>query len=106
MTRHRWADLLDEGPAGLLAALTASVQADLRDAADALHRNDARCIGNVAHRLKGSARLAGDERAIALCASLEAAGQSAQLADMKRGRELLEEIGRVFGEALRTRGSP
>ncbi|MEX3933575.1 Hpt domain-containing protein [Paraburkholderia phymatum] len=101
MTR-RWSDVFDEGPADLLVILTTSVYADLRDAADALAKDDALRIGYVAHRLKGSARLTDDKRAIALCASLEAAAQSG---DMKHAQLLLEEIERVFREAMHTRDS-
>jgi HPt (histidine-containing phosphotransfer) domain-containing protein len=99
---HSWADIFDEGPADLFAILIASMRADLRAAADALRQSDALRIGYLAHRLKGSARLADDRRAIALCASLEAAAQSG---DMKQAELLLEKIERVFGEAMSARGS-
>ncbi|SIT43224.1 Hpt protein [Paraburkholderia piptadeniae] len=101
MTR-RWSDIFDEGPADLFAILRASVRADVRDAADALRRSDASRISYVAHRLNGSARLADDKQAVALCVSLEAAAQSG---DMKHAKLLLDEIERVFDEALHTRGS-
>ncbi|GJH06264.1 Hpt domain-containing protein [Paraburkholderia terrae] len=95
-----WTRVLAEGPGDLQAMLLQSVRADLRAAFDALARDDASRVAYLAHRLKGSARLAGDERAVALCASLE---KAAQEGDIARVRLLLMQARRAFDIALRAR---
>jgi HPt (histidine-containing phosphotransfer) domain-containing protein len=92
-----WARALDEAPDDLAAMLKQSVRADLRAASDALETGDARRIASIAHRLKGSARLIDDGRAMVWCASLERAGQAGNLQGVGR---LLEEVERAFDAAL------
>jgi HPt (histidine-containing phosphotransfer) domain-containing protein len=95
-----WTCVLAEGPGDLQAMLPQSVYADLRAAFDALALDDASRVAYLAHRLKGSARLAGDERAVALCALLE---KSVQEGDLAHVRLLLMLAGRAFDIALRAR---
>jgi HPt (histidine-containing phosphotransfer) domain-containing protein len=98
-----WARVLAEGPGDLQTMLLQNVQADLRAAFDAVDLDDASRVAYLAHRLKGSARLAGDEPALALCASLE---KVAQAGDIGHVRLLLMQAERAFGIALRARGDP
>jgi len=96
-----WKHVLAERPGDLQAILRESVCADLSAAFDAVDLDDVARVAYLAHRLKGSARLAGDEPALTLCASLEMA---AQAGDIARVRLLLMSAGRAFDIALRARG--
>lgn len=96
-----WARVLAEGPGDLHAMLLQSVYADLRAAFDAVELHDVSRVAYLAHRLKGSARLAGDEPALALCASLEKVAQAGDIAHI---RLLLMQAERAFGIGLRARG--
>ncbi|BFG75341.1 hypothetical protein PTKU46_33740 [Paraburkholderia terrae] len=98
-----WARVLAEGPGDLYAMLLQSVYADLRAAFDAVDLDDASRVAYLAHRLKGSARLASDEPALALCASLEKVSQAGDIAHI---RLLLMQVERAFGIALRAQGDP
>jgi histidine phosphotransfer protein HptB len=69
--RHRWPDLIEQGPAGLRETLIETTRADLHEARAAL------CAGNfeqaafIAHRMKGSARLLESHATVAACLGLE-----------------------------------
>lgn len=98
-----WARVLAEGPGDLHAMLLQNVYADLRAAFHAVDLDDVSRVVDLAHRLKGSARLSGDEGAVELCASLEKAAQGSDTAHI---RLLLMQVERAFGIALRARGDP
>ena len=92
-----WAQVLAGGPHDLHAALLHSVHADLRAAREALDRHDAAHAAFLAHRLKGSARLMGDDSATALCTLLEAAGRAGAIEHI---RSLWVQVEHAFGIAL------
>ncbi|ACC73452.1 Hpt domain-containing protein [Paraburkholderia phymatum] len=91
-----WRRVLADGPKDLQTMLEQAIRDDLNAAFDALAEGDVARVACLAHRLKGSARLSGDERATMLCAALEAAGRASE---SDRARLLLVALRRAFGAA-------